>query len=161
MTVWIRSTALLAIGITISISIQIAAHQASPDVAVRAWSSDAGPYGTTWYLELNTDGSGTVMITAASTSSVVPEERKFYASLVSRAALVAEVERADFFTLPSTVGPDSVPLHASEHCLEITAGSRSRKVFLHEPKAASGTDVERFRRAWRAVVSVSPIRPPE
>jgi hypothetical protein len=88
------------------------------------------------------------------------QERRFMLEPKDRRAINQAVDATKFFELPEHLGPSAVLLHGPENCLEIKLEGRVRKVFLDEPLTERGPEVERFKRAWKAVVDLSPIKPP-
>ena len=127
-------------------------------VFVKAWSGTAGPYGVMWALEIGADGAGRVTYWRGPGEAGL--ERHFTVAPKERSRIVKAVDGAKFFELPEYLGPSTIPLHGPENVLQIELDGRSRKVRLHDPPNRSGTEVERFKRAWDAVVGFSPIKPP-
>jgi nicotinic acid mononucleotide adenylyltransferase len=127
-------------------------------VVVKAWSSTAGPYGAFWTLEIGADGAASVTRWRGPGEAV--QERHFTVAPKDRSAITKTVEDAKFFELPEYIGPSTVPLHGPENTLQIEIEDRVRKVSLHDPSTERGAEVERFRRAWNAVVKLSPLKPP-
>ena len=127
-------------------------------VVVKAWSSTAGPYGALWILEIGADGAGSV--TRWRAPDEAGQERHFTVAPKDRSLITKAIEDAKFFELPEFLGPPTVPLHGPENTLQIELDGRVRKVTLHDPSTERGAEVERFKRAWRAVVKSSPLKPP-
>ena len=127
-------------------------------VSVNAWSSTAGPYGVLWALEIKANGAASV--TRWRGPGEAGQVRRFTVTPKDRLAIAKAVEDAKFFDLPEYLGPSAVPLHGPENTLQIELDGRVGKVFLYDPSTERGPEVERFKRAWRAVVGLSPIKPP-
>lgn len=127
-------------------------------VFVKAWSGTAGPDGVTWALEIGADGAGRVSYWRGPGETGL--ERRFTVTPKERALLTKAVDSAKFFELPEYLGPATPPLHGPENVLQIELDGRSRKVRLHDPSTRQGAQVERFKRAWDAIVDLSPIKPP-
>jgi hypothetical protein len=146
------------------VAIALALSQGTPlqpertAVSVNAWSSTAGPYGVLWALEIGTNGAASV--TRWLGPGEAGQERHFTVTPKDRLAITKAVEDAKFFDLPEYLGPSTVPLHGPENTLQIEFDGRVRKVFLHDPSTERGPEVERFKRAWNAVVALSPVKPP-
>ena len=64
------------------------------------------------------------------------------------------------FELPDYLGASTVPLHGPENTLEIEMEGRLRKVILYDPHNERGSEIDRFKRVWKAVVRLSPIKAP-
>ena len=127
-------------------------------VFVKAWSGTAGPYGVTWALEIGADGAGRVTYWRGPGEAGL--ERHFTVAPKERSLITKAVDGAKFFELPVYLGPSTIPLHGPENVLLIELDGWSRKVRLHDPSTRRGAEVERFKRAWDAVVGLSPIKPP-
>ena len=127
-------------------------------VFVKAWSGTAGPDGVTWALEIGADGTGRVTYWRGPGKTGL--ERRFTLVPKERALITKAVESAKFFELPEYLGPSPLPLHGPENVLQIELDGRSRKVRLHDPSTRRGSQVDRFKRVWDAVVDLSPIKPP-
>ena len=151
-------------GIVILLAVALALSQGTalqperPAVVVKAWSSTAGPYGVLWTLEIGADGAASV--TRWRGPGEAGQERHYTVAPKDRSAITKTVEDAKFFELPEYIGPSTVPFHGPENTLQIEIGDRARKVSLHDPSTERGAEVERFKRAWNAVVKLSPLKPP-
>jgi hypothetical protein len=148
-------------GITIAILFAFviqASGERTPRLSVEAWSSTNGPYGDLWHLSIQADDSPEVSTSSGLGAEL--RERHFTVSSVQREAILKATEEAQFFALPESVGPSSVPIHGPDNTLEVELDGRAHKVFLNEPDSAKGQQVERFRRVWRAVVETVPLKPP-
>ena len=127
-------------------------------VVVNAWSSTAGPYGALWILEIRANGAASV--TRWGGPDEARQERHFTVAPKDGLVITKAVEDAKFFELPEYLGPSTVPLHGPENTLQIEFDGRVRKVHLYDPSTERGAEVERFKRAWNAVVKLSPLKPP-
>ena len=125
---------------------------------IRAASLTNGSFGRIWELTIERGNSGSVR--TVSGPGEKPTERRFTLLPTQRQAISRAVDEAKFAELPERLGPDTVQLDGPENWLEIESGNRVHRVRLDDPRSAKGSDVERFRRVWRAVVEVSPITPP-
>jgi len=126
---------------------------------IKAWSSTNGSFGKVWHLSIQSPDSGTV--SDSSELGAKSSERRFKIfSTAQREAILRAAEDAQFFALPDSLGPSSVPVDGPENTLEIELRGRVHKVLLNDPASAKGPQVDRFRRVWRAVVESSPLIPP-
>jgi hypothetical protein len=151
-----RTAFLIAIAVASSQGTALQAERTA--VVVKAWSSTAGPYGASWTLEIGTDGAASV--TRWRSPGEAGQELHFTVAAQDRSAIAQAVEQAKFFELPEYLGPSMVPLHGPENTLHIEVGGHVRRVRLHDPSTERGAEVDRFKRAWNAVVKFSPLKPP-
>ena len=135
-----------------------ASDQQSSSGSIKAWSSTNGSFGKVWHLSIHSDDSA--IVSDSSELGANSSERRFKISTAQREAILRAAEEAQFFALPASLGPSSVPVDGPENTLEIELRGRVHKVFLNDPASAKGPQVERFRRVWRPVVETSPIKPP-
>jgi nicotinic acid mononucleotide adenylyltransferase len=148
----------LLVGVALASSQGTALQPERTAVVVKAWSSTAGPYGAWWALEIGADGAASV--TRWRGADEAGQERHFTVAPKDRSAIMKAVEDAKFFDLPEYLGPSAVPLHGPENALQIESDGRVRRVTLHDPSTERGAEVERFKRAWNAVVKLSSLKPP-
>jgi hypothetical protein len=146
------------VAVGLSLFVSGTGFQATESVTVHAWSSTNGPYGATWYLEIESDGRA--QVTSSAPFGAKSEHHRFRLPRARREAILRAVEDANFFALPEFVGPSLVPIHGPEDCLEIQIRGRVLKVFLNDPASATSDEVDRFRKVWRAVSASSPVKPP-
>jgi len=150
--------ALFLVAVAVASSQGTALQPERTAVVVKAWSSTAGPYGIFWTLEIGADGGASV--TRWRAPGEAGQERHFTVAPNDRSTITKAVEDSKFFELPEYLGPSTVPLHGPENTLQIELDGRVRKVNLYDPSTWQGAEVERFKRAWRAVVKSSPLKPP-
>jgi len=154
--VMIRTALLVAVALTARQGTSLQPQRRA--VAIKAWSSTAGPYGALWTFEMTADG--TAHVTRWGGAGEAGQKRDFAVAPKDRSAITKTIEDAKFFDLPEYLGPSTVLLHEPENTLEIEVDHRVRKVRLYDPSTERGAEVERFKRVWNAVVKWSPLKPP-
>lgn len=133
--------------------------QPSREGIIRATSQTNGSFGEVWELAIEKDHSAVVK-TISWGRDGKSATRRFSLSTAQRQAILRAAEEAKFTELPNRLGPAFVQLDGPENSLEFETPGRTRSVRLDDPKSARGSEVERFRRVWNAVVKTSPIKPP-
>ncbi len=154
----VRFAAAIVIAIALTAAVSAAQAPREPRFLLEAWAGTNGPDGESWHLVV--DETGNAAVSYWSGPGAAASERQFRLSEAARDAIVAAAREARFLDLPTSIGPEIIPVHGPEIVAHLTLNRRTRKVFLNEPKDAAGPDVERFRRVWQAVVAASPIKPP-
>ena len=133
--------------------------QPAGDGLIRATSQTNGSFGEVWDLTIERDNSAVVRSVSwgRDGESVT---RRFSLPPAQRQAILRAAEEAKFTELPNRLGPPFVQLDGPENWLEFETPGRTYSVRLDDPKSARGSEVARFRRVWKAVVELSPIKPP-
>jgi hypothetical protein len=117
-----------------------------------------GPFGDAWTVRIDAGGAGAVRFHERTGKY---REQQFALTAAQVNSIRQEIDAARFAELPETLAPQLVFLDGPEQRLYILSAGKVYRVFLLEPKQASGAEVERFRKVWRAVVACIPIPPPE
>lgn len=110
-----------------------------------------------WSLRIDRDGPGLVY---KRDPDGVYRQWLLNVSAEQGRSIVRAVQAADFFTLPEALGPKLLRGGAGNKRLHIKLGEQSRKIYLFEPRFATGPEVARFQLVWDAIKAVAPVPPP-